>query len=268
MGVAVTAMDQVRFDHAMALRDAGQVERALEELSYLVDSTPDPQERASLVLNQATCLTIMRRFDEARERQKEAIRISQRVEIRASADFGTASICALEGRDAEALARFEALLRDFGQALVRPENLDVYYETQMRRGSLLLGAGRFREARKVLEECLTFPLGERDESFVLYNLGACYANLRERDLGKETLQKALERGLQGPDSVSAHYYLGTIYSAEGAHAKALAEFEWCLAHEAEGQIARKHIYEWLSGTAGRLGMNREAEHYQALGKDS
>jgi tetratricopeptide (TPR) repeat protein len=266
MGVFITAMDTERFEQAIALRDAGQVEQALEDFASLVISTTDLQEKASLVLNEATCLTIMRRFDEARERQEEALRISPTVEIRASADFGTAAIDALEGRDAEALARFDKLLHDYGQLLSAPGHRDVYYETQMRRGSLLVGAGRFREARAVLEECLTFPLGESDERFVLFNIGACYTNLRERELAKKFLQQALERGLQCSDAVSAHYYLGTIYSGERAYAKALMEFEWCLAHVEEGQIPKKHVCEWLARTARSLGMKGEAERYDKLGK--
>jgi len=105
-------MDTERFERAIALRDAGKVEEALQTLTALADSTPDPRERASIILNTATCLTIMRRFDEARDWQREAVKVSPTVEIRASAEFGEAGITALEGNDAQALIEFESCLAD------------------------------------------------------------------------------------------------------------------------------------------------------------
>jgi tetratricopeptide (TPR) repeat protein len=120
-------MDTARFQHAIALRDAGRAEEALQELSALGRSAIDPQERATLILNEATCLTILGRFDKARERQREAIRISPTVEIRASADFGDAGIAALEGKDAEALDRFDRLLRDYDSILASVVRLTLLY---------------------------------------------------------------------------------------------------------------------------------------------
>jgi tetratricopeptide (TPR) repeat protein len=101
---------------------------------------------------------------------------------------------------------------------------------------------------------------------VLYNLGVCYENLGERERGKQTLREALQKGLQGSDAVSSHYYLGTIYSAEKAYAKALMEFEWCLAHMEEGQIPKRHICGWLASTARTLGMREDADRYEKLAK--
>jgi tetratricopeptide (TPR) repeat protein len=111
---------------------------------------------------------------------------------------------------------------------------------------------------------LRFQLSGDDEQHLLYNLGVCYENLGERERGKEALLGALKKGLKGSDAVSAHYYLGTIYSDERAYAKALMEYEWCLAHVEEGQIPKKHICEWLAGTARTLGMTEDAERYERL----
>jgi tetratricopeptide (TPR) repeat protein len=148
----------------------------------------------------------------------------------------------------------------------RPDHRDVYHQIQIRRGSLLVGLGRFREARAVLGECLSFPLDANDERHVLYSLGASYANLAESERAKEALGQALRRGLQGSDAVSAHYYLGTIYSTEKAYAEALVEFEWCLARVEEGQIPKQHICQWLASTARTLGMREDADRYEKLAK--
>jgi tetratricopeptide (TPR) repeat protein len=260
-------MDTQRFEHAITLRDAGRLDEAIRELTLLAQATTDPQEKASLVLNESTCLAIMGRFDEARDRLREAIRISPTTEVRARADFTEAVLSRQEGRRAEALTKLDNLLKDYSQLLCTPDHRDLYYEIQRRRGSLLAGVARFREARVVLEECSSFPLDARDEQYVLYNLGACYVNMGENERGKQTLLEALEKGLQGSDAVSSHYYLGTIYSAEKAYAKALMEFEWCLAHVEEGQIPKKHICEWLASTARTLGMKEEAERYDELAND-
>jgi tetratricopeptide (TPR) repeat protein len=106
-----------------------------------------------------------------------------------------------------------------------------------------------------------------DQSHVLYNLGDCYTNLGENERAKKTLGEALQSGLQGSDAVSAHYDLGAIYSGEKAYAKALLEFEWCLAHLEEGQMPRSNICEWLASTAYSLGMTDEYERYRRLAKE-
>src|SRR5215472_2760128 len=65
-------MDTERFQRAMALRDSGQVQGALRELCSLSEATADPEEKASLLLNESRCLIQLGNLEGARERFEEA----------------------------------------------------------------------------------------------------------------------------------------------------------------------------------------------------
>ena len=257
-------MDTEAFNHAIALRDAGKVEEAIEQLTLLARSTPDPQEKASLLLNEATCLAILGRYEEARERDREAVRISPTPEIRASADFDEAAFYLDHDQCGKALRLFDRLMKRYKAVLALPGLHDLNERIQVFRGLALVSLSRFREARTVLEECLRFDLTADDERAVLSRLGTCYKNVGDNDRAKRALLEALDKGVHGPEAVYAHYHLGTIYFAEKAYAKALMELEWCLAHVEEGKIPKKHICEWLRSTTSRLGMKEEAQRYDKL----
>lgn len=263
-GVYITAMDTGRFQHAIALRDAGRVEEALHELATLTESTPEPEEKATLLANESTCLVILGRHEEARRQLNLARLIAPRTQIHLYLDFGDAGLHSDEGEWDEALEILDHLQKDYKELLLLAEHRGLSERIQLFRGTALRALARFREARTVLEPCLRFHLSRDDERQVLYNLGVCYENLGERERGKQALVDALQKGLQGSDAVSAHYYLGTTYSAEKAYAKALMQFEWCLAHVEEGQIPKQHICEWLASTARTLGMRDDAGRYDRL----
>ncbi len=266
-GAVLAAMDMERFEHAIALRNAGRVEEALRELAMLTELTPESEGKATLLVNQSTCLISLGRIQEARRQLSSARHIAPKTQIQLYLEFEDAGLCSHEGKWDKALAILDSLQQKHGDLLLMTEHRELYEQVQVIRGGALVALARFREARTILEECLRFHLGADDDRHVLANLGACYKNLGEKALGKQALLEALQKGVQGSDAVSAHYYLGTIYSAEKAHAKALMEFEWCLAHVEGGQIPKRHICEWLASTARTLGMREDAEHYEKLTKE-
>jgi tetratricopeptide (TPR) repeat protein len=266
MGANIRVMDTDRFEHAIALRDTGRVEEALHELATLTESTPEPEEKATLLANESTCLVILGRHQEARRQLNLARLIAPRTQIHLYLDFADAGLHSDEGQWDKALEILDHLLKDYKELLLLAEHRGLSERIQLFRGTALRALARFREARTALEPCLRFQLSGDDEQHLLYNLGVCYENLGERERGKEALLGALKKGLKGSDAVSAHYYLGTIYSDERAYAKALMEYEWCLAHVEEGQIPKKHICEWLAGTARTLGMTEDAERYERLAR--
>jgi len=266
-GDVLAAMDTQRFEQAIALRDAGGVEEALKELAALTESTIDPEEKASLLMNECTCLTILGRLHEARERLSEAFRIAPRTHLLLYLDFEDAMLLTHERKGGKALETLDCLRREYPDLLAMAQHRGLYEEMQTLRGETLVGLNRFREARTTLEECLSFPLAVSDRRNVLYNLGVCFTNLGEKERAKKALIEALQSGLQGSDAASAHYYLGTIYSGEKAYAKALMEFEWCLAHLEEGQVPKNSICEWLANTTYSLGMMDESERYRRLANE-
>ena len=58
-------MDDSRFQLAIAKRDIGQHEEAYEELDSMLQSASEAVERASLLLNMASCRIYAGRVDEA-----------------------------------------------------------------------------------------------------------------------------------------------------------------------------------------------------------
>jgi tetratricopeptide (TPR) repeat protein len=263
-GDNVAVMDTQRFEHAIALRDAGRVEEALSEFTAISESTPDPEDKASLLGNECTCLTVLGRLREARERLSRALRIAPRTHTLLYLYYEDAGLLTHEGNWAKALRSLEDLLKYFPDLLRMTQHRGLYEQIQILRGSALVALGRYGEARAALEECQTFSLGVSDRHFVLYNLGRSYMNLGEKERAKKVLGEALQSGLQGSDAVSAHFGLGTIHAGEQAYAKAMMEFEWCLAHVEEGQMPKHNICEWLASTARALGMKEDAERYERL----
>ncbi len=260
-------MDSQRFDHAISLRDAGHFEESLQELAALTESTIDPEEKASLLANESTCLTILGRLREARERLSEAFRVAPRTQLLLYLEFENAGLLTHEGRWDEALETLDCLRGEYSDLLATPKYRELYEQIQIVRGTALVSLARFQDARTTLEECLLFPLTVTDQSHVLYNLGLCNMKLGEKERAKKALGEALRSGLKASDAVPAHYDLGVIFYGEKAYAKAMMEFEWCLAHVEEGQMPKNHICEWLASTAYSLGMMDEYERYRKLAKE-
>ena len=260
-------MNTQRFEHAIALRDSGRVEEALRELTELAASAADAEEKATLLMNVSTCLMNLDRLKEAREHLSHARRIAPRTQGLLYLDFQEAALWSREDRWDKTLKILDRLKRDHGELLLAAEHRELYEQIQYFRGTALVALSRYREARAVLEECNSFHLDVSDELQALYELGACYAHLKENERAKEALEEALRRGLQGPGAVYAHYYLGKIHFSEAAYAKAMKEFEFCLSQADHGQIPKGHIYTWLAATARNLGMGRDAERYESLAKE-
>jgi tetratricopeptide (TPR) repeat protein len=259
-------MDIQRFNHAMTLRDAGKTKEALQELVELEQLTPDMEERATILGNQINCLSILGRRDEAVQVLVLARRIAPKTQIHLYLDLQEAGLLLHAGEPGKALKILDDLERHYKAILAAPEHENLNMRTHICRGAVLEALGRYREACLAFEDSLRLHLSADDEQRVLYNLGLCCRTLGEEHRAKQALQGAIENGLQGNNAVSAHYLLGTIYSAEKAYAKALLEFEWCLAHVEEGRIPKKHICEWLVSTTKTLGMKEPAGKYERLAK--
>jgi tetratricopeptide (TPR) repeat protein len=259
-------MDTERLNRAIALRDSGRVEEALRELTDLAEAMQDPFEKASLILNQSTCLTIMGRFGLARALLREAVELSQRAEVRAAAEFGDAVLLWHEGKREAAVGKLDQVLAEYGCVLRLPELRAMYENIQVKRGILLKELARFSEAVPVLEECLSFEIEKKGD--IIHCLAICYMRTGEPARAQEKFLEALSIGTQRPYAVSAHYHLGIIYSRQGAGAKALQEFEWCIPHTEEAKISKEHLYGWLAKVSRDLGLKADAQRYDRLAKES
>jgi tetratricopeptide (TPR) repeat protein len=265
-GDVLTAMDTERLEKAVAMRESGRVKEALREFVSLTESATDPEEKASLLLNEARCYRLLGQLAEAEGRLSWARRISPRTQGLLYLDEEGAVLQWHRGERDKALKVLDRLYTDYRQLLLTPEHRDLYVRVQSSRGMLLAELTRYGEARQLLQECLSFGSRLTDRVSVLYNLGLCSLKLGGFREAKQRFQEVLRDGSQPDCAARAHYYLGTIYFSEGAYGKALMEFNWCLPHAEEGNISTKNIYQWLASTARASGMREDAERYEELAK--
>jgi tetratricopeptide (TPR) repeat protein len=258
--------DAERFNHAMALRDAGRVEQALQELVALAGSTPDPEARAALLGNQSTCLMILGRSKEARERNAEALRTAPRTQVLLYLWEQDARLYWHEGQREKALGIFERVHVEHGELLLTVEHRDLAERILSARGMLLAELGRYQEALPLLEQSLNSGSAAIDNEGLLRQLGLSYLQLGRRTDAQRVLERLLREGTRADLVADAHLYLGDAYFHERAYAKAMMEFEWCLAHAQEHKIPTSYLYKWLAVTARALGMNEDAERYGKLAK--
>ncbi len=257
-----------RLKNAVEMRDAGRLEESLRELEAAESVTPDPVERAMVVLNQSAVLARMGRVEEAQARTRRAASLSPAPEVQCNALHSRAAGLAIAGHLDSALVEFERVLREYPGVLRSEAYAFLYEDVQVRRGLLLTQLNRYEAARKVLEECSSFDLSADERWKVLYNLGRCYFNLKDPGRAKQTFLEFLGREDQADPThvASAHFLLGTIYYNEGAGAKALLEFEWLLPRAEQVGMPTSLLYTWLAKTHRMLRNKPEAERYEAMAK--
>jgi tetratricopeptide (TPR) repeat protein len=209
---------------------------------------------------------LLGRSDDAKGRLVEAVQISPTIEVRARADFIRAILSSQQGIRAEALDEMAQVLEEYAPLQTTPDHRDLYEDIQLRRAFLMVELSRFGDAVTVLRECLSFDLSGNDKGDVLYNLGRCYYRLADFKEAEEKLLETVRNGAQNRYVFSAHSMLGMIYYHEGAYAKALPRFEWCLPHAKEVGVPIKDVYAWLASTARGPGLKDDAKRYEKLAK--
>lgn len=261
-------MDERRFNHAISLRDAGRVEAAYREFIALSESTPDPEEKASLLANQARCSLLLGDLESARGALHSAVEIAPKTETLLYIWFEEALLRWHEGRREEALSILDQVRREQKQVLLEPTHRELHGRIEATRSILLTELSRFREARQCLEESLRLDLSAGDKADVLYNLGVCSIKAGEPERAERLFLQALNTGLSPVYTPLAHYNLGVAYSRQGAPAKALREFEWCLDHTDGPNIPKQNLYGWLAKVSDDLGMKAEADRYERLANEA
>jgi tetratricopeptide (TPR) repeat protein len=258
-------MEPSQLDQAMSLFNSGSVEEALRQIRALAESTSDPNERVWALHYEAACLLNLGRFQEARQRWREAVEVYPKgYDLIPQLVYQDAVLCLHEKNAAEALQKLDCILTNHVEVLNTPGLRYLYEAVQTQRGITLTHLGRFQEASRALEQALTFPLPKELKCDAHYRLGVCYFQMGDMERAKEGFVVALENNAQGRWEIGAHYHLGIIFFRESAHTKALEEFEWCLGHAGKGWPPAHQIYGWLANTLHALGRGAEAKRYEAL----
>jgi hypothetical protein len=260
----LTGFDTERFKHAVELRDAGEVEEALREIAALAGSAPDPEAKATLLLNEARCYRLLGRLPEAKEHLVLARSIMPKTEGLLYLEEEDAMLRWHEGDRATALKILDGLHAEYGRYLVRGGHEDLYARIQSSRGMLLAELGRYSEAVPLLEQSLKSDWPTIDIEGLLHDLGLSYLQLGRHADARKVLERLLREGTRADLVADVHLYLGDAYFHEGAYAKAMMEFEWCVGHAGEHKIPTPYLYKWLAVTARHLGMKEEAERYDKL----
>ena len=263
--VKVSPMNTRLFEEAVSLRDSGRMQEAILAFRRLARSTADPQERGSIVLNEAACFVKLGRPTEARQRMRDAIPLLPDTdEFKLLLEFYDAVLCVQEG-DSEGAVRKMGKILDAHQNLLASEYSELYEDIQMRRGTLLVQLQRSREALPILEEALSFSASK--EPGFYYHVGLCYLDLGRLEEAKSNLRQSLASGsLSKHWEAKAHYYLGITHGKQRAYAWAKQELELAASLLSESNLRPEHVYENLAEICRMLRLRDEARKYRELAR--
>jgi tetratricopeptide (TPR) repeat protein len=257
-------MDLDAVKRALSLRHAGKTEEALEGFRVLVEKTADFDEKAGVILHEASCLTTLHRYEEAKAALNRARQMSQLAWTGAYADQQEALICMWEGRYEESLETYDRLLSQHPKVATEAEFRDLYESVQAERGIILATLGRTDEALSLLAGALAYKVGDSKKGLILYHLGQCFLTLNNPGDAKTAFAEVAKVCDDRYCILGSRYNLGTIYAQEGAWGKALQELEWCEANLGDDDALRDYIYVWLAKVLATVGRLDEAESYRKL----
>ena len=260
------SLNPERYERARRLADAGDLDQAAELIRQEVESAEEPEEKGAGILFETSLLLELREYDRVRQRLMEADRLlPPESDGRMILEYQAAEVDTFLGKRAEALSRLEGLDRCNGSLLSSPDYRNIWRSVQIRRGVLLFGLGRLKEAEGFLERALEFESEEKNADF--YNvLGMCnYHSGKLEDAEKQILM-ALRLGLSPYWEVKAREYLGALYFKRQAYALAKAEYEWCLSHAQDSDVPRKELLKSLAVTSRMLNLPNDAAEYERMAR--
>jgi tetratricopeptide (TPR) repeat protein len=250
-------MDWDRYDHAVALREAGRPQEALIELRSLANTSADPEENAMVQMAIAHCCRACGNLGEARRALWDAYStLSTKSCAHLRVKFVEALIEEADGNWKKELDLLDEILdKKHSRLVLEDENQDLKEEVYRHRGVALMGVGRHEEARSLLEAAIS---DDYEKEVTLYYLGQCYFVLGELKLAKLRIKEALSMGLQPVNELNAHYWLAVVHFRLGEYAWSKLEFEWCLAHLDQGTVARDDILKGLASTDKAMEISQRA----------
>lgn len=272
-------MNEEHFLAACQLRDEGKYAQAYEAFRVLGDETTDRVDKAGILLHAAKTLKLQEKYIAAEDQLRAARELvtdylgpspssDERIaHLEIYLDYEDADLSWKQGKNKEALAKFESSLKRYEGRLREPDFAGFYELTQTCRAFILADLGRWKEAMPVLEEARSFPEPEYKEGITFY-LGHCYLSAGEVEKAEELLAEALKLGLPESLEFRAHCELGMVYNKRRDYAKAKQEFEKCVATADSKYIQHSRIWEWLQDTCRALGLRAEAEDYARRAKPS
>jgi len=258
--------DDDKFERALKLLEADEVEPALSIFHELAVSANDKDSKVSYTLGELTALVRLGSTAEARQLlQNSSALFKGTDEAEARAELIAIQINSVEDKWDAVLLGLERLLRRYAEILQDPQLRDVYEEAQLRRGMRLAYLEQFREALPVLEEALDFypPLLSAEFYF---ELGRCYLEADDVSNAKEALTKAMSLGLDDARAASAAWNLAVLLMRQGDNEQALETLRCAEKHANSAGVSKQNIHKALAICLHKMGMIDQAQHYAREGK--
>jgi tetratricopeptide (TPR) repeat protein len=260
-------LDESLLAKAIASGEAGHVKQAIAQFNAIIASTDDPTEKAIITFNKSSLYSAQGRLGEAREELKRALSLAPNDPgTILMYEFGDTCLCEREGKHDE----FYEKLNDI--QLRHPELSSdstlrfLYEDIQRMLGMELARRGQAQDAIPILRESLASGLSPAEKREVLCNLGVCYVDTQQYELGRDTLSQAIEMGLDQVWAAAAHCYLGICYYNLGSLIESKGEFLLCEATGGGPGAPLSSVYGWLGAICKALGQRAESERYARLSK--
>jgi tetratricopeptide (TPR) repeat protein len=258
-------MDSKRFEYLMSLTSP---EAVISESLLMLADAENADEKASLLISIHVSYRKLHRRPEAREVLEELNGLDiQDLGTRLNAELCKCVFPADEGRYEESLRLLADLLVRHRAALDLPEYRYLYEDTQCRRGLLLFGLDRFKEALPILQEVVLFPFDRRESKHEIhFALGTCLDETGDIEAAKQEYIRAVAMGVKNSYGEEALYRLGMLYYKIGALAQARHHLEAILRDfsDVAPTLPRSDIYKKLSNLSRHLGDQEGEKRYAAL----
>jgi tetratricopeptide (TPR) repeat protein len=273
-------LDDQRIANACELRDQGKLREAIDEFLQIAEDTVDSVDKAEIILYAVGSLRALSEYDTVAKQLAAARKLIsmqqnppssggmadyRRAVLEVQLDFEVANLHRFEGRNEEALAGFEAILKEYSQRLSEPGYREARESIEACRAFVLADIGRWREAMPILEQGQSYT--EYKEGIAFY-LGHCYLAAGNYAKAAERLIEALGLGLPHNLEYRAHYELGIAYYELQDYLAAKREFEICANTGDKSYLSDGAIWKWLQATCRNLGLRDEEQYYASLSKPS
>jgi len=257
-------MDPETINRAFALRKSGAMDEALRLFRGAAAGASDPNDRAGVMLHEASCLISLRRFDEAKTALQRAREATQDTWLGAYADQQEAVIYMWECRYEESLAVYDRLLATY--PFIREDaRFRALFESVQTERAILLSTLHFAaKALPALTDALSFNLSDPERGMVLYHLGRCFMTLKSFAKAKAAFEDLLKICQDRHCLLGARFSLGMIYAQQRIWGRALRDLRWCEQNCGDGDLPRRLLHEWLAKVLDATGSPAEAKRYRAM----
>lgn len=255
----LTQEDWEQMEAGRAQVCAGDFKNALAIFSSIRSRTTDPRELSAILLNEAQCYRVLRRFEEAHAACDHALDLSKDNDEGAiSGWIVKTDILVDERRFSDALRVIETSLRRYPD-LERSQQL-------LRKAELMVYEGEHAEAIDILKHLLkSADLDEGDIATIHHKVGVSYGALGEFGDATEHLLTAQSPQLSKEYLANNSFWLakaaatrGDFGSTKNHLLKALA------AAEHSDFILLAELYESLANVSRELGDEADAAKYDKL----